>query len=146
MPALTTPGGAPLAASGGTASWPNWQRQAVTWTRRDGLQFTPPRNPTDSDDTAPTFVTSRQTQDGFLTYVWGANPELAPLTYFTLEEGIGPWKDFRDQFKGRQVTYFNALDNVLMSVTITDVRWVGSGQNPASYKVYVTQQEAEAFK
>ena len=125
---------------------PAWKPQAITWTRQaDGLQFTPLRNPTDSDDTAPLNITNRQTQDGNLTYVWGTGPEQAPLTFVVLEEGLEPWKQFRAQFKGQQVTYFNALDNVILPVTITDVRWTASGQNPASWKVFVVQQEAEPF-
>ena len=129
------------------AQWrPDWRPNAITWTRAsDGKQFTPPRNPTDTDDTAPQNVTNRQTIDGTLTYVWGVAPETMPLTFFTQEEGIAPWVAFRDDFKGRKVTYFNNLDGVILPVVITDVRWTASGQNPASFKVFVTQQEAEPF-
>lgn len=145
MPALLTPGGVRQTPSG-AAPWPNWQPNAVTWIRQsDGRAFTPASNPTNSEDTAPKNVTNRQTQDGMLTYIWGTNPELAPLTFVALAEGIAPWKQFRDDFRGQQVTYFNALDNVILPVTITDVRWTASGQNPASWTVYVVQQESEPF-
>ena len=129
------------------ATWkPEWHPRAITWTRQsDGRQFTVPRNPTDTDDTAPQNMTNRQTQDGMLTYGWGVSPEQAPLTFFTQEEGIAPWKQFREDFKGRKVVYYNSLDNVILPVTVTDVRWTGSGQNPASFKVIVVQQEAEPF-
>lgn len=130
------------------ADWtPNWQPNAVTWTRQsDQLQFTPARNPIQTDDSATAFVTNRQTQDGLLTYVWGVNAEQAPLTFLAMEEGIGPWKQFRDDFRGRQVWYYNALDGVLLPVVITDVRWQADGQHPATFTVTVSQQEAEPFQ
>jgi hypothetical protein len=147
MATLSTPGGAQVAGSPGTRWLPDWRPNAITWTRRsDGKQFTAPSNPVRAQDSAPTFLTNRQTQDGMLTYIWAVNPEQAPLNFVTFEEGIAPWKQFREDFRGVQVTYYNDLDGVILPVTISDVAWQGDGQNPASWKVTVTQQEAEPFK
>lgn len=148
MATLSTPGGAQVTGNSGSR-WAGFPTpNAITWTRRsDGKQFTAPSNPVRAQDSAPTFLTNRQTQDGELTYIWGINPEQAPLNFVTFAEGIAPWKQFREDFRGVQCSYFNALDGVLLaSVTISDVSWQGDGQNPASWKVSVTQQEAEPFK
>lgn len=141
MPALLTPGG-----GSPSQTWvPNWQPGAVSWTRQSDLrQFTAPSNPVRMDNSAPTFVTNRQTQDGLMTHIWAPNAEQPPLTFTTFEEGLAPWKAFREQFRGVPCTYYNALDRAMLPVVVVDVAWHGDGRNPVSYTVTVTQQEAEA--
>lgn len=139
MPAVTD-----QTAAGGTP-YPNWRPNAVTWVRQDGKEFAPPANPIQSKNTAQTFLTNRQTQDGMLTYVWGPNAEQAPLTFVVFDEGIAVWKQFRDDFRGQSVWYTNELDGVILPVVISDVTWTGDGTHPATWVVEITQQEAEAF-